>query len=190
MALRYIPTGATAATTGGMLITGLSTDIKPVSPLAPWSFFEVDTCKIFIVSGGVWTQQNIKPGYTLSVQALTSSPADAATIFFGSLPKAPVTTGGTSKIVIQKAGAIKAASVYCFSGTAGTAEAWQMFIRKNNTTDTLIQSLSLATQERSFVNAALNIPVIVGDYIEIKLINPTWVTNPLTTIFGGSVYIE
>lgn len=30
-------------------------------------------------------------GYTLNVQALTSSPTDAQTIYFGQLPKAPVT---------------------------------------------------------------------------------------------------
>jgi len=31
---------------------------------------------------------------------------------------------------------------------------------------------------------------VAGDYIEIKSIHPAWVTNPLTTIFGGYIYIE
>lgn len=129
-------------------------------------------------------------GYTLSVQALTSSPADGATIYFGQLPKAPVTVAATSKIHIRKAGVIKSANIYCYSGTAGTAESWSMSIRLNNTTDTLIQAVALATSERIFSNTSLNIAVGVGDYIEIKCVNPTWVTNPLTCIFGGYVYIE
>jgi len=130
------------------------------------------------------------PGYTLSVQALTSSPVDAQTIYFGNLPKAPVTVAGTSKVYIPKDGTIKRAEIYCYSGTAGTNQAWSGYVRLNNLTDTLIQTLSVATNERRFSNSSLSIVVVAGDYIEIKFINPTWATNPLTTIFGGYIYIE
>lgn len=129
-------------------------------------------------------------GYTINVQALTSSPVDAQTIYFGMQPKAPVTVAATSKIYIRKAGTIKIAEIYCYSGTAGTNQAWPLYIRLNNTTDTLIANLSVATNERVFTNNSLSIPVIAGDYIEVKAVNPTWVTNPLTTIFGGYIYIE
>ncbi len=129
-------------------------------------------------------------GYTLFVQALTSSPADGGTIYFGNLPKAPVIAAATSKVYIPKTGTIKYASIYSYSGTAGTNEAWVMYIRLNNTTDTQIASVSLATSERVWSNSSLNIPVTAGSYIEIKAVNPTWVTNPLTTIFSGNIYIE
>lgn len=132
----------------------------------------------------------VTAGYTLSVQALTSSPTDAQTIYFGNLPKAPVTTAGTSKVYIPKSGTIKRAEIYCYSGTAGTNQAWSGYVRLNNLTDTLISTLSVATNERVFSNSALSISVVAGDYIEIKFINPTWTTNPLTTIFGGYIYIE
>ena len=133
---------------------------------------------------------DITLGYTLSVQALTSSPPDATTTYFGQLPKAPVTAAATSKIFIRKAGTIKIAQIYCYSGTAGTAEAWPISIRLNNTTDTQIASLSVSASERVFTNSNLNIAVVAGDYIEIKSVNPTWVTNPLTCVFGGYIYIE
>jgi len=129
-------------------------------------------------------------GYAISVQALTSSPVDGQTVYFGKLPKAPVTAAGTSKIYIRKAGTLKVAEVYCYSGTAGTAEAWSLYVRKNNTTDYLIATLSVSASERVFSNAALSIVLAAGDYIEIKAVNPTWATNPATTIFGGYVYIE
>jgi hypothetical protein len=128
--------------------------------------------------------------YTLTVQALTSSPTDSQTVYFGQLPKAPTTTANISKVYIRKAGTIKIANIYCYSGTAGTNEVWSLYIRKNNSADTLIATLSQATNERIFVNEALNIPVAVGDYIEIKGVQPLWATNPLTCIYGGYLYIE
>jgi hypothetical protein len=128
--------------------------------------------------------------YALSVQALTSSPVDGQTVYFGMLPKAPTTTANISKVYIPKTGAIKRAEIYCYSGTAGTNENWSLYIRLNNTTDTLIATLGVNTNERKFSNAALNIAVSAGDYIEIKSVQPTWATNPLTTIWGGYIYIE
>lgn len=129
-------------------------------------------------------------GYTVSVQALTSSPVDGQTVYFGQLPKAPITTANVSKVYIRKAGTIKIANIYCYSGTAGTAESWSLYIRKNNSADTLIATLSVSANERVFSNPNLNIAVVVNDYIEIKAINPTWVTNPLTCIMAGYIYIE
>lgn len=150
--------------------------------------FYVKSDKLYILEAGALKPSGI--GYCINVQALTSSPVDAQTIYFGTLPKAPVTTAGQSKIYIRKAGTIKIAEIYCFSGTAGTAEAWSLSIRKNNTTDTLVATVSAATAERVFSKADLSISVVAGDYIEIKMANPTWVTNPLTTILGGYIYIE
>jgi hypothetical protein len=128
--------------------------------------------------------------YTIAVQALTSSPADATTYYFGVLPKAPTTTANISKVYIRRTGTIKAAEIYTYSGTAGTAEAWSFYIRLNNTTDTLIATQSVATSERVFSNASLNIAAVAGNYFEIKCVCPTWATNPLTSIWGGYIYIE
>ena len=121
---------------------------------------------------------------------MTSSPTDAQTVYFGTLPKAPITTANVSKVYIPKSGTLKIAEIYCYSGTAGTAEAWSLYVRLNNTTDTLIQTLSVSASERRFTNNAMNIVVSAGDYIEIKGVQPTWATNPLTTIYGGYIYIE
>ena len=129
-------------------------------------------------------------GYTIKVQALTSSPGDGATVYFGMLPKTTVSAAATSKVYIRKAGTIKIAELYCYSGTAGTGEAWSLYVRKNNTTDALIATLSVAANERVFTNSALSIAVVAGDYVEIKSVHPTWATNPLTTIYGGYLYVE
>jgi len=125
-----------------------------------------------------------------TVQALTSSPSDGATIYFGNLPKAPVTVASKSKVRIESSGVIRRANVHCFSAPSGTAENWSLYIRVNDTTDYLIETVGVSASERIFNNESLNIPVNAGDYFEIKAINPTWAENPLTTIFGGNVVIE
>lgn len=129
-------------------------------------------------------------GYSINVQAITSSPTDAQTVYFGTLPKAPVTAAATSKIYVRTAGTITAAEIYCYSGTAGTNEAWSLYIRLNNTTDYLIGTLSVSASERVFTNSGLSISLAANDYFEIKSIQPTWVTNPLTTIYGGYIKIN
>lgn len=129
-------------------------------------------------------------GHTINVQALTSSPADAQTVYFGMLPKAPTTTANTSKVYVRQAGTITAAEIYCYSGTAGTNESWSLYIRVNNTTDYLIATVAAATSERVFTNSSLSISLAAGDYFEIKGIQPTWVTNPLTCIYGGYIKLN
>ena len=144
------------------------------------------------VEGSGWsvTTGNNSVGYAINVQALTSSPTDAQTVYFGALPKAPITTANVSKVYIPKSGILSRAEIYCYSGTAGTAESWSLYVRHNGTTDYLIAAVASATNERIFSNNALAIPVTAGDYIEIKGVQPTWATNPATTIYGGYVYIE
>jgi hypothetical protein len=146
-----------------------------------------------IVGGYVFintTVTSTAAGYTLPVQAIASSPADAQTVYFGNLPKAPVTTPATSKVFIPKTGTITRAEIYCYSNTAGTNEAWSLYVRKNNAEDTLIQTVNTAASERIFRNNAMGLSVNEGDFIEIKGVLPTWVTNPTVTIYGGYLYIE
>ena len=123
---------------------------------------------------------------------MTSNPTDGQTIYLGQLPAAPTTTAATRKIYIRKAGTIKAANIYSYSSTAGTSEVRSGYIRLNNTTDYLIQAISVGANERVRSNSSLSIAVDAGDYVEIKMINPTWPgsSNPSGTIFGGYIYIE
>jgi len=133
------------------------------------------------------------PGcYALAIVAASlSTVTDSATYYFGSLAGlAPGTTAARSRIYVPKAGAIKAVYVHTRAATAGTAENISMYVRLNNATDTLIQTVGLAAAERLFGNVALNVAVAQGDYIEIKMVCPAWATNPVTLAMGGVVSIE
>jgi len=130
-------------------------------------------------------------GYCLNVRAASQSTiTDSQTLYWGGMLVAPSTTANRWRVYCPKAGTIKAAFIFSYAGTVGTNEAWSMSIRKNNTTDYLIQSLSVATNDRVWSNVDLNIPVIAGDYIEIKEQTPAWVTNPATVTRTGQIYIE
>ena len=129
--------------------------------------------------------------YAVYVQGLSHDPVDGETRYFGMLPRIPNATAANNKIYIRASGMIRRVEIYCFSATAsGTNEAWSLYIRVNNTTDYLIKTLSVNTSERVFSNVNLAIALIDGDFFEIKMVNPVWITNPQATYFGGYVYIE
>lgn len=128
--------------------------------------------------------------YSIFVQALAYSPVDSQTVHFGQFPRAPLVTADLSKVFIRVQGVIRRVEISCYAGATGTAEAWSLYIRKNNTTDYLIATVALASGLRIFSNPNMNIPVVNGDYIEIKSIQPLWATNPTGVVFGGYIYIE
>lgn len=127
---------------------------------------------------------------TYAVQNTSSSPVSGGTNYFGAYPKGMVTTSDISKVYVQKAGVIRKVVINSYSGTAGTNENWSFYIRLNNTTDYLIETVGLATNERTFNNNTLNIPVVEGDYFEIKTVNPPWGTAPATTATAGNIIVE
>ena len=177
-----------SATTKGALMPRMTTTQRDAipSPATGLEIFNTTTNRKEYYNGTYW--QGCPTLY--GVKALTSSPVDAQTVYFGNLPKAPTTTANISKVHIKHNGVIRKANIYCYAGTAGTSENWSLYIRINGTTDYLIETIGAATNERIFNNESLNIPVVEGDYFEIKAVNPTWVTNPLTTIFGGNIVLE
>lgn len=131
---------------------------------------------------------NVPIKINFPVQALTSSPTDSQTVYFGIQPRTPSTVASSCKQRININGNITGTYIYCYSGTAGTNENWVLYLRLNNLVDYVIATVGTATSERIWEKWDFNIKVVKGDYFEIKVVNPLWVTNPLTTIFGG--YVE
>lgn len=129
--------------------------------------------------------------YALLVQADVSNPADAATTYLGNMPRVPISTEGISRIYMSEAGTITAADIFVYAGgTSGSNEAWSFYVRVNSTTDHLIETVSASTAARRFDNTSLAISLSAGDYFEIKMVNPTWATNPTNVIIGGNVLVK
>lgn len=108
------------------------------------------------------------------------NPADATTYFAGKFGEInPSTTAGIP-VVVSTAGIVIAAylSVYV-SGTLGTTEQATFHLRVNNTTDNTLSSVvqfNAVTQRYNITG--LNVAIARGDTLLLKMVMPTWVTNP------------
>ena len=132
-------------------------------------------------------------GYTLYVSHLTSSPADNVRNYWGMNPLAPTTSAGVRKVPIPATGTISEVHVAQNSGTAGTAEAYDLYVYKNgviNNSTGFVGRVSASASIRLWDNTTMALAVTKGDYIEMRFVNPTWATNPLTTISNGFLYIS
>jgi hypothetical protein len=135
------------------------------------------------------------PGYTLQLEtgAAALSPPDGVTYYFGCFtPLGASATSGQRRVYIPKPGVITAAYGYVLvSGTLGSNEAVTFSVRKNNTTDYLISNTAtMDAISNTFSKTALNAPVAAGDFIEVKMVAPTWVTNPTTVRMSVIVIVS
>lgn len=129
-------------------------------------------------------------GYALFVQSPEFDPADSTTYYFGALPIAPATTGAERRLHVPRAGTITRVDVTSYAKTAGSNESVSLYVRKNDTSDTLVATVSTSANLRYFQASGLSIAVAAGDYIEIKLVCPAWATNPLGVYFAGNAFVK
>lgn len=135
--------------------------------------------------------------YILTARAAQFSPADATTYYMG-VPDsvAPGTVANIHRIYTPRAGTISKVNIQFFNngGTQGSAETFSAYIRVNNTTDNLISStlkMDMASNGANFYAiTGLSIAMANTDYFEIKIVAPTWVTNPTNVATYFQVYIS
>ncbi len=130
--------------------------------------------------------------YTLTGSAGSSDPTDATTYYWGGFMGVGMgTVADIQRMYVPKTGRVVAVTIATNAfGVAGTNENISQSLRKNSTTDYLIQTVGLANAQRNFINYALNIPVVAGDYFVFKWESPTWVTNPTQVYMHGTILIE
>ena len=178
------------STTQGFLLPRMTTTQRNAisSPATGLEIFNTTTGRKEYYNGTYWAGEP----YTLEVGFLPAfAPADATNYYFGQFHGlTPQTIADISRVYIRKTGVIRTANILTYATTAGTNESWSFYIRLNNTTDYLIQTISATTNMRTFTSSSLNIPVVAGDYIEIKMVCPTWVTNPSGVRGNGYIIIE
>lgn len=130
-------------------------------------------------------------GYSLCVGASSTNPVDATTYYFGFPHTAMTSTNAIRQIHIPKAGTITDAVISIRAdATVGSGEAWELFIRLNDTTDYSLGSITSTSTTRVWSATGLSISVVAGDYIEIKSGAVTWATNPTSINAYGAVYIS
>lgn len=151
-----------------------------------------NTVTDFLRGDGSWAAPGVDLGYALAaVAAELSAPTDGVSYHFGSLVAAPSSPSGYRRIYIPKAGVIQAVYIFWYaSSAAGSGEGISVYVRKNDSADTLVATIANTEARKTFYNAGLSLAVSQGDYIEIKVVCPTWATNPTSVYLGGTIYIS
>ncbi len=149
---------------------------------------------VYLNGNGAWTTPGSGGGlgYALMISGNVTNPVDATTYYLGANSGAWGVVAAIHRVYIPKSGTITVVYLYWYAApTAGSDEGINIYIRLNNSSDTLIATVGSADVSKIFANVALSLGVAQGDYIEIKVITPTWGTNPATVIaLTGVVYIE
>lgn len=136
---------------------------------------------------------NSRLGYSLVLGHQSFDPADSTTYYYGGMMgSSAVPFAARRRIYIPKSGTIKSAYVFAEVGsTLASTETATMYLRLNNTTDTLVSSaIQFNTTSQSYSATNLSIAVTAGDYLEVKLVTPAWATNPLAIRTNVSTWIE
>jgi hypothetical protein len=125
------------------------------------------------------------------------APADAGTYYIGSLfGVTPQTTGALSRVYVPPGGAgtiVGVTMLITNNSATATNETSSMWLRLNDTTDYVLTTtldLSGGAPQIRNVSATVAIPVVAGDYFEIKWTTPTWVTNPAAVRISGNALIQ
>lgn len=119
----------------------------------------------------------------------TFNPADSTTYYIGIRAVAPTTTANYRKAYLPIGGTIAGAYLF-WEGGIPTNEDISISIRKNDTTDYLIETIGDTEALKVFNNSDMCIPVARGDYIEIKIVTPAWVTNPVSVSINGLLMLQ
>ena len=141
---------------------------------------------------GVVLTINIARDTQLLKYATTNiSPADSSTYFFGNHLQAIVVANRTKIFFDYTCKIIEANVSVGVFGTLASAETSTLSLRLNDTSDTEISALvQHDTVFELFNSGAISIAIVDGDYVEFKIVNPVWVTNPTSVFYNWQLVIR
>lgn len=146
-----------------------------------------------------WQSNAGVTGYALQMTTAEGNPADATTYFMrnsnnsisGAFTASTASGGLLQQLYVTRTGTVTAcAGSFNTRGTVASNENTSVIIRKNNTTDATVTSTAKLTAAGvNFSNTAMTLAVTAGDYLEIKVVCPTWGTNPTAVSFSATILI-
>ena len=126
----------------------------------------------------------------MSFSVYQHNPADATTYYIGHNAFVPQSFSPAKRAIYpQKACTmVEAHVIWNAMSVAGSNENISIYIRVNDTTDTLIATVGDTNFSKTFYNNALSIAFNgTTDWFCYKIVYPTWAANPTTIGYGGTV---
>lgn len=184
-------TGNSSLTTYAVLTGGTTTTGNVQSIASVGSAAQVLTSNGSSALPTMQTQPTAVEHFYFNVNTTFWSPSDSATYYMVPSGTFNLTDSSASmRIYIPNAGTIQSV-VGCVTngGAVGTSENVTIAVRVNDTTNTNVTTSAQWDQtENPFSNTGLSISVSAGDYIEMMVITPAWVTNPFAVYFSCGIY--
>lgn len=133
-------------------------------------------------------------GVAFVICSAEGNPADASTFYVGPNCFFPFTGGNTDPNYFYAPITGTITSIrgnINVRGTLGTTEQFTLSIRVDETTDTTIVSNATADAFNvAFSNTSMSAAVTAGQRIRLKMVTPTWVTNPTVVRITMTVFIQ
>lgn len=118
-----------------------------------------------------------------------SSPADGTTYYVGTLSYVFFTTANLQRIMLPYNCTLVGWSYSTVNnGTNGSAETMTISVRANNSTDYLLKNDVSTTASVEYTASGLSQTYSAGDMINIKIVTPTWATNPTSLYLGVTLW--
>lgn len=140
---------------------------------------------------------NSGSGYIYYLQLNPGNPVASTTYFLGNITSTLISSTASSAatyFVNPLAATATLNSVYGnfqIAGTLASSENITLSFRKNNTTDTVITStMQWNSSSVNFNATALGISLSAGDFFEVKLVTPAWVTAPTTVSLSMTMLMQ
>jgi hypothetical protein len=186
---------AGTATAGQILRSGAST--TPGWSTATYPATAGTSGNVLTSDGTNWASSPAAAGggMAFNFRVGAGSPADGQT-YYQSFGTSNTLTGFTAssqastRVVLPINCTLKACSGnMTITGTLGSSENVTIAIRKNDTSNTNVTTTyQMTANPSSFSNVALSAAFSAGDYFDLIMICPTWVTNPTTVTPDITVY--
>jgi len=129
--------------------------------------------------------------YVLKASTTTFNPVDGATYYFGSLLWSVNTNEGYAKFYVPLKSKLKRVDIFCYSNGNASNENIAHYVRKNGSSDISLGNANFGgTQFLRLVKTDLSVIFEDTDYFEIKIVCPTWATNPTNWLHNVNLLFE
>lgn len=146
--------------------------------------------------GTNWSSSAPSSGTKFFIKLCNSSinPVDATTYYMFDGGGGWITTNTTAQTKFLVPTSCTMTAVYAHTSiisTLGSAQNVSFYIRVNDTTDYTVSTTWQWTANTNPINVTgLSVSLVAGDYIQFKIVTPTWTTNPTNVSFCGSVLFQ